>query len=160
MATPQAAPHTDRKLVAALNHLLETCIDAEKGYASVAADARDVELKKLLMSQSQKRGEFVVALGDAIRTIGAVPMSEGDIIAPLHRGWIGVRKAIEGRSDRLLLEEVLVAEERARERYARGMFELAAAGWTPQIRSLVESQYAAIRAAQEELGWFLKTLTG
>jgi uncharacterized protein (TIGR02284 family) len=158
MSVQPAQHHDNKKLVTTLNHLLETCIDAEKGYAYAAADVRDVELKKTLLKESEKRADFSLALAQAIRSLDAMPMSEGRAVGALHRAWMGLRKAVEGRSDKLLLEEVLVAEENAREKYAGAMFELAAAGWTPAIRTLVSAQYTQLRAAQEELGWHLKTL--
>jgi uncharacterized protein (TIGR02284 family) len=73
----------------------------------------------------------------------------------MHRGWVGMRKVVEGRSDKLLVEECLLAEDWAHQRYSRAMKELALAGWSPVLRMVIEEQYTGVRVAEADLSRWL-----
>jgi uncharacterized protein (TIGR02284 family) len=156
MNTTTSSVPNDRRAIVALNRLVETCINGEKGYAIAAADARDPALKRSLMTFSEQRAAFVASLQAQIRELGGTPENEGSAAGTLHRGWVGIRKAIEGRSDRLLVDECLIAEEWARKRYIRGMNALALANWSTGLRLIIEEQYAGIRLAEVDLTRWLE----
>lgn len=146
------------QMVASLNHLVETCINAEKGYALGAADVRAPALKAAMLRSAEARAAWIAALQRRIRELGGAPENEGTALGGLHRGWMGLRRAIEGRSDRLIVEECLLAEDWARRRYAKAMSELARAGWSAALKQLIEDQYAGVRVAQHDLGCALTAM--
>src|SRR4051812_44132865 len=57
-----ATTASSRKIIAALNALVETCVDAQKGYATASADVRRHALKEKLLSLSSERERFGEAL--------------------------------------------------------------------------------------------------
>jgi uncharacterized protein (TIGR02284 family) len=140
-----------KDVVFALNACIETCTDGEKGYASAAADVREPKLKDFLQQKSRQRAEFVVALQQAAQQLRAVPENEGTAKGAIHRGWVGVRKAVEGRSDRLILEECQRGEQAALRAYQAALKHAPLKTLSPQLRGLLQTQYSAIQSALDEL---------
>jgi uncharacterized protein (TIGR02284 family) len=137
-----------RPIVTALNRLVETCTDAEKGYANAAANVRDPALKTLFLRRAQQRMDFVVELQRTIASLGATPENEGTLRGTLHRGATEARLALEGRSDRIVLEECARGERNAREVYEKA---LAAVGDEPHLRALVMHQLGFVNEALTDL---------
>lgn len=148
MKQPHVATQPD--VVFALNDCIETCTDAERGYAAASADVRDVELKRLFHDRSRQRTEFAIALQAAIRAIGAMPENQGTVKGAAHRAWMGMRRAVD-RSDRIILEECIRGEKASLETFQRA-FERAPLGEMPeQAGALVKAQHAAIENAFADL---------
>jgi uncharacterized protein (TIGR02284 family) len=114
-------PHvpTQADIVFALNECIETCTDAERGYAAASADVRDIELKRLLHDRSRQRTEFAIALQATIKAIGSFPENQGTLKGAAHRAWLEVRRALDGGGDRVVLEECLRGERASLETYQR-----------------------------------------
>ena len=149
---------TNKPLVMALNTLIETCVDGEKGYALAAADARDRTLRRRLLQLAEQRAEFVQALSDAVIRLGAMPEHEGSASGTAYRLATGVRRVTAGRDDKVLVEECLAADEVARKRYLTQIDRLSFARAPSEIRQLVDRQCAAIRATEGELAGMITTL--
>lgn len=141
---------SSKELIRALNRCIETCMDGEKGYALAAADVRAPELKSLLHKYSEQRGNFVLALQAAIRKLGGYPENEGTFGGPIHRGWMSLRRIIEGRSDRVILQDCIQGEEaaiRAFEAVDRSVIHAV----PEDLRALLQEQYADIHVALARL---------
>jgi uncharacterized protein (TIGR02284 family) len=152
------APATG-KVIAMLNHLIQTCTDGEKGYAIAAADVRDPNLKALLFGYAKQRAEFVAELQDAIKERGFVPENEGTARGTLHRGWVDVRLAVEGRSDRAVLEECARGELAAKKSYEAAIGSVSLEALPADIRRVVALQYTAVVQAGGEIALRLSALT-
>lgn len=150
--SPAVEPTTRaRAIVGALNHLISANLNMEKTYALAAADARDRALKDSLSALEQERAKFVRELGDVVTGLKATPINEGSAGGALHRAWMGLREAIEGRSDRLVLEECISAEESARQKYVRALYVLSSARVDDPVRRMVDAQHRRVLATLEEL---------
>jgi uncharacterized protein (TIGR02284 family) len=148
---------SSKELIFALNRCIETCMDGEKGYALAAADVRAPELKSLLHKYSEQRGNFVLALQDAIRKLGGFPENEGSFGGPIHRGWMSLRRMIEGRDDRVILQDCIMGEEaaiRAYEAVDRSVTHVV----PEELRALLQDQYAEIHVALARLRAHVKAL--
>lgn len=142
---------TTRAVVTVLNGCIETCTDGEKGYASAAADVRDVGLKAYFQRKAEERADFVLALQEAVGKLSAVPENEGSVAGALHRGLVGARKALEGRSDHLLLEECLRGELAAHEAYTKAIASACLDAESSTIRALLVHQHDALERSVAEL---------
>jgi uncharacterized protein (TIGR02284 family) len=133
----------------ALNHLVETCTDAARGFRGAAAHARDERLKALFERVADERQRFAAELLPQAQRLGGDAPGDGTRAAALHRGWIDLRSRLV-HDDRVILEEV-----------ARGdfvtlrIFKDAIEGMLPpEVRELVEEQYTAIAAEHAEIESF------
>ncbi len=91
---------TDRSERAVLNHLIETCKDAERGFRHVAEHATDPAVKSLFLDIASQRARFASDLLPHAQRLGGANATEGTSAGTLHRTWIDLRSAIS-RGDRL-----------------------------------------------------------
>src|SRR5262249_20849408 len=139
-----------REIVRALNHCIEICTDGEKGYAAAAADVRAPALKASFQEKAKQRADFVLELQAVIQQLGGYPENEGTARGTVHRGWIDLRLAVEGREDHLLLEECVRGETAAIEAFKKAIQRTPLDTLPRDLRSLVQRQYSTIQASLEE----------
>ena len=138
---------TDRSERAVLNHLIETCKDAERGFRHVAAHASDPAVKSLFLDIASQRERFAADLLPYAQRLGGANAHEGTAAGTLHRTWIDLRSAIF-RNDPV----AIVHEAERGETFSRGVYEDALDGLLPPTaRELVEHQYAELRRTAERL---------
>lgn len=142
---------TDPKTFRLLNTCIETCTDGEKGYASAAADVRDAALKAIFHAYSMQRADFVLALQAAIEKLGAIPVSEGTLRGAAHRGFMGVRMAIEGRPDSAIIGECERGERAALSAYDHACERTPLDQIPKDIRATLIDQRAAIKVAHDDI---------
>lgn len=131
-----------------LNELLTACKDAEEGY-DTAADAVAVpELVELFEGYSLQRGKFVVELQDRIRTLRATPTSAGSPLGAAHRGWMGLKAAMESNETHALLAECERGEDMALKVYGAALKE---PNVDAQSRALIQRQYEQVQAAHDRV---------
>jgi uncharacterized protein (TIGR02284 family) len=137
----QLAEHTT------LNHLIETCTDAARGFRSAAEHVRDDRLKAFFTDTAAQRERFAEALLPHAQRLGGDAPADGTKAAALHRGWIDLKSRITGHDDRAILAEV----ERG-DGFTLHIFQNAVQGMLPpEVRDLVDSQLAEIAAEHSQL---------
>jgi uncharacterized protein (TIGR02284 family) len=146
-------PHvaTTPDVVFALNQCIETCTDAERGYAAACADVRDIELKRLFQDRSRQRTEFAIALQALIASLGSVPENQGTIKGAAHRAWIEVRRALDGGGDPVIVDECIRGEKASLDRYQRALERAPLEEMPREARDLVKAQYAALENSLADL---------
>jgi uncharacterized protein (TIGR02284 family) len=138
---------TDRSERAVLNHLIETCKDAERGFRHVAEHATDPALKSLFLDIASQRERFAADLLPHAQRLGGANAANGTTGGALHRTWIDLRSAIS-RGDPI----AAIHEAERGEHFSRGVYENALDGMLPPTaRELVEMQYAELRKTAERL---------
>jgi uncharacterized protein (TIGR02284 family) len=138
---------TDRSERAVLNHLIETCKDAERGFRHVAAHVTDPEVKTLFLDIASQRARFAADLMPHAQRLGGANASDGTAGGALHRTWIDLRSAIF-RGDPV----AVVHEAERGEHFSRGVYEDALDSMLPPTaRELVEAQYAELRKTSDRL---------
>jgi len=85
---------TDRSERAVLNHLIETCKDAERGFRHVAEHATDPAVKSLFLDIASQRARFASDLLPYAQRLGGANTHDGTAAGVLHRTWIDLRSAI------------------------------------------------------------------
>lgn len=138
---------TDRSERAVLNHLIETCKDAERGFRHVAEHAKDPVVKSLFLDIASQRARFAADLLPHAQRLGGAHAHEGTAAGALHRTWIDLRGAIfRGDADAMLHEA-----ERG-ESFSRGVYQDALDSiLPPTARELIESQYVELRNTANRL---------
>ena len=138
---------TDRSERAVLNHLIETCKDAERGFRHVAEHATDPAVKTLFLDIASQRARFAADLLPHAQRLGGANAHDGTPAGALHRTWIDLRSAIS-RGDSI----AAVHEAERGEHHSRGVYENALDGiLPPTAREIVEGQYAELRKTADRL---------
>ena len=139
---------SNAEVVSTLNRLIETCRDGQEGFQAAAEGVRGAELKELFYGYSRVRASFAGGLQDEVRRLGGEPESTGSLVASLHRGWMGLRAALEGDDDAAVLGECERGEEVAMSAYRSAL----GRDMPANVRALVERQFAEIKEAHLLLG--------
>ncbi len=134
---------SEAQVISTLNNLIQTCRDGQEGFQAAAGGVRDAALKELFYEYSRQRASFAGELQDEVRRLGGEPAEAGSVTASLHRGWMGLRAALEGDDDRAIVAESLRGEEMALETYRSAL----GTDMPANVRSLVERQFADIKEA-------------
>jgi len=146
-STSESTNADPKRIVAALNALVETCKDGEKGYKNAAADVRDLTFRAIFTHYSQQRAQFAAALQSIIERYGGYAENNGSVVGALRRGWLDLKSALEGGTDQAVLNGCERGEEAARRDYETAMRKA-----LPQdVELLVRAQYAAILQAHDEI---------
>ena len=138
---------TDRSERAVLNHLIETCKDAERGFRHVAEHATNPVVKSLFLDIASQRARFAADLLPHAQRLGGAREAEGSAAGALHRTWIDLRTAMSKN------DQVAVVHEAERgEHFSLGVYKEALGGMLPPtVREVVESQYVEVQKTGDRL---------
>jgi uncharacterized protein (TIGR02284 family) len=145
----------DQSERAVLNHLIETCKDAERGFRHVADYATDPAVKTLFLDIASQRARFAADLLPHAQRLGGAAGGEGTTAGALHRTWIDLRNALS--RDHV---GAVVHEAERGEHFSLGVYRDALDGiLPPTVRDVVESQYQEIVSTGLRLRALEQTLT-
>ena len=152
---PQGALHSawagegreQREVVDVINDLIECCRDGEYGHRLCAQHTQNSELKQLLSEQSQAHQQHASELMDCIRSLGGQIDDGGSLMGSMHRGWVSVKGALAGYSDRALLAEAQRGEEAALARYQQALDDPLPA----PVRDLVQRQTESLKRKHQDM---------
>ncbi len=138
---------SDAEVISTLNRLIETCRDGREGFRTAAEGVRSVELRELFQTYARQREGFVSELQDEVRRLGGEPEQTGSLVATLHRGWMGLRAALEGDDDRAVVSECERGEEVALDTYRSTL----GTDMPVSVRAMVERQFAEVKEAHNHV---------
>jgi uncharacterized protein (TIGR02284 family) len=139
---------SDAEVISTLNNLIETCRDGQEGFRTAAEGVKGPELRELFGRYAQQRAGFAGELQDEVRRLGGDPERSGSLVASLHRGWMGLRAALEGGDARAIVSECERGEAVALETYRSAL----GADMPANVRAAVERQFAEIKEAHNLIG--------
>ena len=135
------AERTER---AVLNHLIETCRDAERGLRMAAEEVQSPELQRLFLGLADQRHAFASELLPHAQRLGGASGADGMATAAVHRAWMRIKAQLASDRDHAVLEEAARGE-----RYAAHAYDDAVADVIPpESRDLVETQDLGVRLAR------------
>jgi uncharacterized protein (TIGR02284 family) len=141
---------TDRSERATLNHLIETCRDAERGSRAAADCVGNAPLKSLLLEMAAQRARFAEELLPHAHRLGGANDADGTAAAALHRSWMNLRHSMSKHDD-----VPMVQEAQRGEHFAIGTYRDVLAGFLqPEVREVIESQYAECSETSRRLQAF------
>lgn len=131
--------------VSALNSLIETCKDGEKGFKEAAGGLKNTEIKSKFLEYSRERGAMAAELQAEVRRLGGDPEKGGSMSGAAHRGWIDLKAALTGHDDHAILAEAERGED-----VAKTAYETALKGSLPaSAQTLVQQQAAKVRRVHD-----------
>ena len=133
--------------VGALNDLIETSKDGEKGFTRASEEASDATLKTLFREAAGRCRSAVQELQTQVTALGGKPEEHGSLLGAAHRGWLDVKAAVSRRDDLAILEECERGEDVAKARYTSALSKVL----TPEARALVERQFAGVRQNHDKV---------
>lgn len=132
---------------AILNHLIETCRDAERGFMVAADETQEPQLRERFLELAEQRRQFAADLLPHAQRLGGARVGDGTTAAALHRHWIQLKARVVKDADKAVLSEA----ERG-ERFAVGAYDDAVNDiLPPDVRDLVEAQDEDIRMAHDDI---------
>jgi uncharacterized protein (TIGR02284 family) len=135
---------SERTERAILNHLIETCKDAGRGFRYAADHVKDSATKSLFLAIASERERFAEELLPHAQRLGGPAPSAGTTAGALHRGWMSLMDALTGHD-----EEAIIAEaERGEAAIAAAYREALEGMLPPTVQDLVERQYSEVSGAR------------
>lgn len=135
-----------------LNHLIETCHDAERGFVLAAEEAQTEELREMFLDLAGQRRRFAEDLLPHAQRLGGAGNADGTTAAALHRAWIHLKAQLAKDPDKAVL-----AEAERGERFAVSAYDDAVNDMLPpDVRDLVEAQDEDVRMAHLNIAAQLK----
>src|SRR5688572_30643933 len=129
------------KVVLALNHLIMTCKDGQKGFHKAGEGVKNCELKKLFNAYEDQRKRLGAELRPQILGQGGVPETGGTMAGAWRRRWMNLRRFVTEASDAVLVDEAERSDAIAVQSYEAALKE----NLPSTVRSLVERQYHEIK---------------
>jgi uncharacterized protein (TIGR02284 family) len=129
----------------ALNSLIKTLLDSQKGFADIGEHLKDETLKRYFLAESLKRASFRGDLEEVLHQNGVHDIKEsGTTAGALHRAW-GDLKAKLGGGDHTLLETAEQGEDEAKKAYADALNQ----DLPLPIRQLIAEQQAHVLTSHD-----------
>jgi uncharacterized protein (TIGR02284 family) len=142
MSTDSGRQHEMRL---ALNSLISTLLDSQKGFADIGEHLKDETLKRYFMAESLKRASFRGDLEEVLHQNGVHDIKEpGTTAGAIHRAW-GDLKAKLGGGDHSLLETAEQGEDEAKKAYADALNQ----DLPLPVRQMVAEQQAHVLTAHD-----------
>jgi uncharacterized protein (TIGR02284 family) len=138
------AERTER---AVINHLIETCLDAERGFRTAAEQVTTAELRSLFLRLAEQRRQFADALLPHALRLGGELAGEGTHAAAAHRALMRIRARVAADPEQAVVREAARGERFAVAAYDGAVHDLL----PPDTRDLVEAQEADVRAAAAQV---------
>ena len=142
MATDTGKQH---EMQLALNELISTLLDSQKGFADIGEHLKDETLKKYFLAESLKRASFRGDLEEVLHQNGVHDIKEsGTTLGTINRAW-GDLKARLGGGDHTLLETAERGEDETKEAYADALDQ----DLPLPVRQLIAEQQAHILTSHD-----------
>lgn len=132
------AEHTERW---ALNRLIDTCRDGERGFRYAANHVRTPAVKTLFLDIAGQREQFAAELLPHAQRLGGAAGSDGSLAGGLHRGWMTIKDAVDGHDEAAIIHEAERGERAALAAYEDELNGVLA----PATREVVERQCGTVR---------------
>jgi len=133
--------------VSAMNDLIETCRDGQKGFAAAAERADRGDLKQLFTTLSSQRATFTHELEVQVERFGGKPADLGHVAAVVHRGWMAVKSGVKDDTDGAILDECERGEDFAKKAYA----DVLEKALPSDLRPMIARQADDVRAAHMQV---------
>ena len=138
------ADHDERWV---LNRLIEMCRDEQLALRFAADHVKDASVKAFFVELASQRAQFAADLLPHAQRLGGAEAADGTPRGALHRGWMAVKAALSGASDRAMITEAENSEDLALAAYENALDDML----PPTAGDVVERQRAEIRLAHDRV---------
>jgi uncharacterized protein (TIGR02284 family) len=130
-----------------IQELIGINIDSCKGLEHAADTVESERIASTLRIFARQRGQNAAELQKHVRFSGETPATEGTVGGTLRRWWLGVRGALNGGDDHVVLIEAERAEDATKCRYEEVLPETAGSA----LHDVLLRQYREIRAGHDRI---------
>lgn len=134
--------------ISTLNGLIATTIDSADGYAEAAKDSESSRFGALFTSRATERREVASRLQQEVTRLGGEAEDDGTILAGAHRMFLNLKAVVTGHDDKAIINEVEAGEDHIKAKFEDALGDRAI---SPQVRVLIESCYASVKAGHDEM---------
>ncbi|GAC1307475.1 MAG: PA2169 family four-helix-bundle protein [Acidimicrobiales bacterium] len=130
--------------------LIQTLEDGKEGFAKGAEklDGTDTpELAATFRKFSEQRADFAAELHELAKEYGDTIKESGSVAGTLHRGWLSLKDALAGSDPGGVLDAAEKGEDHAVKEYDKAL----AGDVSPTLKTVIERQAAAVKAAHDEV---------
>ena len=138
----------NKEAISAINNLIETLKDGERGFKEAADAVKDPQLKSLFQEYSQQRHRFATELQSQAHSLGEFKPEESSSTAgAMHRAWINLKSAVTSGDDKAILSECERGEDSAVHEYQEAIQD----GLAGTAREIVSRQFTEIKSAHDRV---------
>jgi uncharacterized protein (TIGR02284 family) len=134
----------------ALHHLIDVCMDGERGFRAAAEAVSEPKLKVLFDDLAEQRGRFGAELLPHLRRLGGTADWDGTSAGALHRSWINLKAHVPGHQDHTIVTEAERGEHAALDAYEDALSGML----PPTVTELIEAQQLAMQKAVDRIRSF------
>lgn len=134
--------------ISKLNGLIATTIDSADGYAEAAKDSESSRFGALFTSRATERREVASRLQQEVTRLGGKAEDDGTILAGAHRVFLNLKAVVTGHDDKAIVNEVEAGEDHIKAKFEDALVD---SELSPQVRGLIESCYASVKAGHDEM---------
>jgi uncharacterized protein (TIGR02284 family) len=131
----------------ALQHLIDICMDGERGFRAAAEAVSNPRLKALFDDLGAERGRFAAALLPHLRRLGGTTDWDGTSSGALHRSWINLKAHVPGHHDHSIVSEAERGEHAAINAYDEALHGML----PPTVTELIEAQQEGMHDAVDRI---------
>ncbi len=139
---------TNSDLRLTVDELIQTCRDGQEGFLTAAENIDDPEVKRVFHELSLQRAKFTGELQSVSHHLGeSKPENNGSVAGAMHRSWIDLKAAVEGKDVHGILVECERGEDSAVGEYKKALeLDLPA-----NLREIILHQFTAIQFAYDRV---------
>jgi uncharacterized protein (TIGR02284 family) len=132
--------------ISVLNGLIETTLDSVKGFSDAAEDTNAGTHAGFFSEMAQERSQVASRLQALVAGLGGDPEDDSSYGAAAHRGFMNLKGAIMGSSERAVIEEVERGEDYLKAKYETALQDGELA---PETRQVIEEAYQSVRKGHD-----------
>lgn len=129
-----------------LNNLIRTTLDSYKGFNEAAEDASG-QHSQFFAQMAQERSQVASQMQAQVSALGGEPEENSSFTAAAHRGFMDLKQAVMGESDRAVIEEVERGEDYIKEKYEAALQD---GELSPETRQVIQQAYQSIRRGHDQ----------
>jgi uncharacterized protein (TIGR02284 family) len=131
----------------ALKDVIGICRAAEQGFRGAANSVKTPTLRNMFEQYSIQRGEFANELLHAGRSLGLEVDNPLGLTGMLHAGWMELKGALTGHSERQILEECERGEDMSLKTYRQALN----MNINPELRAILQRQAADVETGHTHI---------
>ena len=145
--------NTAQEQIKLIKPLINICNDGNSGYAELANEVKDEELKTIFNRFSQQRKLFAEELNKELLVLGAEKVDSGTFKGDIHQAWLKIKSIFTSNDEEALIDACLTAEYYAAKQYKDRLTE---PNLSSNLRDIIENQHTMIEGAHEQLSSLAK----
>ena len=129
-----------------LNELIETTLDSVKGFQDAAEDTNAGTHAAFFREMAQERSGVASRLQSLVAGLGGDPEQHTSMGAAAHRGFMDLKTALTGGSEKSVVDEVERGEDYLKAKYETALKDNEVSAETRQV---IEEAYGSVRKGHD-----------